>query len=231
MKQWEYLRASILEVRITKIGLPAASFSRLKDILDIQFQEECCTEIMGSVFTTKDTAMPLEFEVIRPPEVTEVEAALKSFRQRDFSKIGLLADYITTKTEVIERYHGVNLTLSITAEIFAAVAQKPALLENFNNETIQDYFDLYKLFLKSNTAALGKDIKADQKDFLSIFHCHANGTPPSPMDIQANVKTGIPDVVISAKEDYLQSGIALYLVAGGEVKELYQGPIPLDGKK
>jgi len=230
VQNWEYLCALQLEVKVQRIGLPSASFSQLGRILELQFQEDCCTEIMGSVFNRRDPVLPLEFEVIRPPEVTEVENALLSFRQGDYSRIDLLADHIATTEQIIRKYHGENTLYSATAAIFTTIAKNPALLQKVSNENLQKYFNLYKSFLRSNTAALWKDLKIDQKGFLSIFHCHDDGSPPSPMNIAYNEASGIPDIVISAEEDYLQSGIALYLIAEGKFKKLYQGLL-LDGKQ
>lgn len=225
MDDWEYYRALLLEIKIKKIGLPAASYSQLKDILDLQFREDCYTEIMGSIFKQKDKTRSLEFEVIRPPQITAVENALKKFRQRDFSQISLLAEYINQEKEIIEKYHGENLDLTTAAFIFYAATTNPAALENFSEERLERYFNLYKYFLESNIAAWGNDLKVDHKDFVSIFHCHNNGTPPSPLDIATNAASGIPNLVISAKEDYLQSGLALYLISGGKFEKIYQGPL------
>lgn len=230
MDKWEYYRALLLEIRIKKIGLPAASHLQLKNILELQFQEDCYTEITGSIFKRKDEIMSLEFEVIRPPEITMVENALKKFRQRDFSQISLLAKYITQEKENIEKYHGKNRDLTMAAAIFDATAVNPAALEKLSDKTLERYFNLYRFFLESNTAAWGKDYKVDHKDFLSIFHCHNNGSTPSPIDLASNASSGIPNVVISAKADFLQSGLALYLIFGGDYETLYKGPLQLAKK-
>ena len=225
MDEWEYLRALQLEIEIKNIGLTLTEFSQIRKILEQQFDEDCYTEINGSIFNRRDEKTSyLEFEVIRPPKISEVETALRLFRQGDFSKIGLLADYISQASKTIEKYHGENHDLKTVKIIFEVAAKHPESWERFDEERIQRYFGYYKYFLESYIAASGEDFKVDKQGFLGIFHCHKNGSEPSPMDIQANRKTGIPDVVISAKENYVDL-TTLYLIAGGEVKKLYQGPL------
>ena len=227
MDQWEYLRASLLEIKIKNIGLTTTESSQLHKILDLQFQEDCCTEIGGSIFNKKTGDSQLEFEVIHPPEHLEVENALKSFQQRDFSKISLLADYISRARKSIELYHGENLDLTTAAVIFDVAAKNPTSLTTFDEKKIQLYVDFYKYFLGSYTGAFGKDLKVDKEGFLAIFHCHNDGSKPSPMDIQANIKSGVPDLVISAKQNYIELGATLYLVSGGKFERLYQGSLQL----
>ena len=81
--------------------------------------------------------------------------------------------------------------------------------------------DWYKQSILGNIYSFSVD--EFDPNFVGIFHVHDNGSEPSPNDINKNKLMPLVDLVISAKADYVQSGVKLYLVHSGSFELLYQG--------
>lgn len=220
-------QAELLDILVSpnKIGLNQKTTSKLIEILDLQFQKETLSEVYGVTFIEKEgTFYQLGLEVVKPQSMIDVENAIKLFREGDYSKVKTLADYANTACRSIEKVMKLPSLFKATKTLFDFAAkntEKLALLEkNEREKWVCSYLEI----LGSYVSYPIDEIQIPQ-DFLGFFHCHSEGSEPSPIDLKSTIQTGIPEIVISANEDYKSSGAAIYLCFKGDFRKLYQGPL------
>lgn len=226
-------QAELLDILISpsKIGLNHKTTSTLLEILDLQFQEETLSEVHGVTFIEKEgTSYQLGLEVVRPQSILDVENAIKLFREGDYSKVKILADYANTACASIEEVMELPSLFKATKTVFDIVAKNPEKLALLKKDEREKWVSLYLKILGSYVSYPIDEIEIPQ-DFLGFFHCHSEGSEPSPIDLKSTIQTGIPEIVISATEDYKSSGAAIYLCFEGDFRKLYQGPLQPAGKQ
>ncbi len=210
-------QAELLEILINpqKIGFSRKTTSKLVEILELQFHEETISEVHGVTFLDKEeNSSQLGLEVVRPKSRIEVEDAIKLFRNGDYSKIKLLADYANTACSSIEGVMELPPLFRVTRNTFNSLVNNAEKLTLLKTDLRDIIVDSYLEILKSYVSYYSNEIIIP-RGFLGFFHCHRNGTEPSLIDLNSTVQTGVPEVVISAREDYKISGVTIYLCFKG----------------
>ena len=199
---------------------------QLSAILQKQFDPQNHNEIGGSVFY-KDKN--LTFRIVKAALTEGLEQMLDQFQAGNLEYVETLATYariffgnmeVYLPKIALERY-----SLHVLAETLEDELTKPSLVkEKVIRESL---VYLYKDFILGHSyIATDKELGKDEPGFVGLFHVHEDGSPPSEFDIDTNKSSEFPIFTISAKQDYLQSGIEIYLIYSGQSKKLYQGLLP-----
>lgn len=203
--------------------LDKGTSSEISRVLKYQFTEMDIGEAGGPFFLEPDVSLRME---VRESEYTRmIKESLVRFRDGHCDNLEPLIHYMEEVSKTQAGYLGSNNPESFIAngivEVLNLVATTKSILgvekrggitklcskimSNFYPFTIEDFQYLQR------------------SKGLGLFHVHKDLQPPSGGDIDFNNERGIPLITISAKSDYRDTGVNLYLVSSGKSVILYTG--------
>ncbi|MEK6939581.1 MAG: hypothetical protein AABX31_02530 [Nanoarchaeota archaeon] len=218
-------RPELLEILIdpNKIGLGQKAISKLLEIVGLQFQENTICEVSGVAYVERESNLyQLGLDVVKSQNLIDIENAIKLFGQGDYSKVSILADYANTTCSSIEEVMELPIEFKTARALFNFAAKSPEKILLLEKHDREKWVNLYLELLGSYVRYNLEEIQFP-KDFLGFFHCHSEGSKPSPIDLKSTVKTGIPELVISTTTNYKTEGVSMYVCSQGEFKMVYQG--------
>jgi len=196
--------------------------SQLHFILDTQFQEGKYGEIGGYIVSSEDS---LEFKIVE----NELCKYVQKFEEGDTSREVITELY--RSADALKQLHKTSNfpEESFPMQMLSAICdltEQYFFPEKANNQD-DDYRKKFAHWYKQYVLDYFHVYNTKQFDphYVMLFHVHQNGTEPSLTDIITNTKGAVPHLVISAKHDYLQEGIKLYMIHSGASELLYQGPL------
>ena len=196
--------------------------SQLHFILETQFQEERFGELGGYIVSSPNS---LEFKIVE----NMLHKYVQSYENGDTSKEVMTEIYRSVYAlKELHKTSGFS-EKSFPMQMLSALSDlteqqlTPDQEKNKDPEYRKKFACFYKRYVLDYFHVYDKE-QFDPR-YLMLFHVHQNGTEPSATDIITNTKGAVPHLVISAKPDYLQEGIKLYMIHSGASELLYQGPL------
>ncbi|MEK6900297.1 MAG: hypothetical protein AABX05_04185 [Nanoarchaeota archaeon] len=171
----------------------------------------------------------MEFKITE----NKIEELLQKFESgEDHLAVLRLYDYAFRYKQAHEQL-GYDLKESLGMMMLDAIClclkvhSDPIKAKGYNIEARKRVSALYREYLSGNI--FNWDLQSERNK-IGIFHVHYNASKPSSIDIDANKKKPIPNLVISANPDYAETGVKLYLIHSGSFELLYDGLLTADKK-
>jgi hypothetical protein len=203
--------------------LDEGTSSEISRVLKYQFTEMDIGEAGGPFFLEDDVS--LRMEVTESDYARELKGSLGRFRDGDCNNLDPLIRFMEEVSKTQAGYLGPDNADTLIADgiiqVLNLVAVKKSVLgaekrdgiTNMCTKIISNFFP----FTAEDLLYLEKS------NGLGLFHIHKYGQPPSGGDITFNKDTGIPLMLISARSDYMDTGVNLYLVSSGKPGSVYTG--------
>ena len=212
-----------------------AFFKKIRNVLELQFANGKSYKL-GGIVAYDHKNDKLQFEV-RDSYSAELKDAINMYAKGDNSKAAQLQEFAVQKIESAQTVR--TLEGSKNLQHLKRVISV-SLLEDLQGEERRVAVDMLCEALADSFLSFGGQwgaseagvwVKEEGDDFIATFQINHNDLPPSLIDLENSKHEGVfPSVLISAKEDYLTSGISIYLVQDGESVLVYQGAITLEDR-
>ena len=207
-------------------GLSDYITGKLYEILEKQFEEGTSAEVGGSIFHRNKS---LELQIVKSQLFEGLEEMLVQFQDGSLENMKTLVEYAHNFIEERRNYLSPNSSdlsmLNILNETLESELAKPNLVkEKLMRENIAILYRM--LILSDSYSASFRELGIEENGFIGIFHVHDDGSPPSVVDIDENIGSNFPILTISAKQDYKQSGVSIYLIYSGTSHKLYEDLLP-----